>query len=227
MNKKIEEILKTYEGDDTNLCYYVFNILKESETPGNDLKFFIEKVKIQDLDSDSTYILEKIFSTNELQWLDSTYGKYINELLFMIVNKAHSSNWDIEKFYNVLWEKIDANIFFEDEKIKEFALFKITQNSLMPYVEIGTSLLMDNKEFSDIIKKDKNIIIKIKHILSLNFTQKTEVASLILNEIQKVESFKEQSVILAIALDDFTQKTMKDLTQMLGNADIKIKKTNN
>ncbi len=84
--------------------------------------------------------------------------------------------------------------------------------------------LIANKEFSDIIKKDKNIIIKIKHILSLNFTQKTEVASLILNEIQKVESFKEQSVILAIALDDFTQKTMKDLTQMLGNADIKIKK---
>lgn len=53
--------------------------------------------------------------------------------------------------------------------------------------------LIANKEFSDIIKKDKNIIIKIKHILSLNFTQ----------------------------------KTMKDLTQMLGNADIKIKKTNN
>lgn len=46
------------------------------------------------------------------------------------------------------------------------------------------------------------------------------------------DSYKENkmykfSKFLSNALDDFTQKTMKDLTQMLGNADIKIKKTNN
>ena len=81
---------------------------------------------------------------------------------------------------------------------------------------------MDDEQFSDILEKNKEIIIKIRHILSLNFTQKTEVASLLLKEIQKNKSFKEQCVILAIALDDFTQGKVNGLMQMLGNTNVKF-----
>lgn len=81
---------------------------------------------------------------------------------------------------------------------------------------------MSDEKFSEILEKNKDLIIKIRHILSLNFTQKTEVASLILNEIQKNKSFEEQSVILAIVLDEFTQRKVNGLMQMLGNANVKF-----
>ena len=220
MNEKIDEILKTYAGDDTDLCYYIFNILKQTERPGSGLKYFMEKIRTRN--PDATYVLEKKFSINELQQLDSIYAKYTNELLTAVVNKAHLANWSVDKFYNVLWEKLDTDILFEDDKTKSFVLFKLAQNSLMPYIEIESPLSMDDEKFSDILERNKDTIIKIRHILALNFTQKTEVASLILKEIQKNELYEEQCVILAIALDDFTQVKVNGLMQMLGNANVKI-----
>ena len=220
MNEKIEKILRTYVGDDTDLCYYIFNILNQSENPGSGLKYFMEKVRTRN--SDETYPLENKFSINELQQLDSIYSKYIDELLVAIVNKAHLSKWNIGKFYDTLWEKISTDILFENEKIKSFVLFKMAQNPLMPYLEIKSPLSMSDEKFSEILDKNKDLIIKIRHILSLNFAQKTEVASLILNEIQKNKSFEEQSVILAIVLDDFTQRKVNGLMQMLGNANVKF-----
>ena len=220
MNEKIDEILKTYAGDDTDLCYYIFDILKQTERPGSGLKYFMEKIRTRN--SDATYVLEKKFSINELQQLDSIYAKYTNELLTAVVNKAHLANWSVDKFYNVLWEKLDTDILFEDDKTKSFVLFKLAQNSLMPYIEIESPLSMDDEKFSDILERNKDTIIKIRHILALNFTQKTEVASLILKEIQKNELYEEQCVILAIALDDFTQVKVNGLMQMLENANVKI-----
>lgn len=118
--------------------------------------------------------------------------------------------------------KISTDILFENEKTKSFVLFKMAQNPLMPYVEIESPLSMSDEKFSEILEKNKDLIIKIRHILSLNFAQKTEVASLILNEIQKNKSFEEQSVILAVVLDDFTQRKVNGLMQMLGNANVKF-----
>ena len=220
MNEKIDEILMTYVGDDTDLCYYIFDILKQSENPGSGLECFMEKIRTRS--SDATYSLEKKFSINELQQLDSIYAKYINELLNAMVNKAHLSSWSVGKFYDSLWEKINTDILFENDKVKSFVLFKLAQNPLMPYMEIESPLSMDDEQFSDILEKNKEIIIKIRQKLSLNITQKTEVASLLLKEIQKNKSFKEQCVILAIALDDFTQGKVNGLMQMLGNTNVKF-----
>ena len=220
MNEKIEMLLSTYAGDDTDLCYYILDILNQSENPGSSLEYFMEKVRTRS--SDETYSLEKKFSINELQQLDSIYSKYVDELLVAIVNKAHLSKWNIGKFYDTLWEKISTDILFENEKTKSFVLFKMAQNPVMPYVEIDSPLSMSDEKFSEILEKNKDLIIKIRHILSLNFTQKTEVASLILNEIQKNKSFEEQSVILAIVLDEFTQRKVNGLMQMLGNANVKF-----
>lgn len=220
MNEKIDEILKTYVGDDTDLCYYIFDILKQAERPGSGLEYFMEKIRTRS--SDATRVLEKKFSIGELQRLDSIYAKYINELLTAMVNKAHLANWSVNKFYDALWEKLNTDILFEDDKIKAFVLFKFAQNSLMPFIEIESPLSMNNERFSDILERNKDTVIKIRHILALNFTQKTEVTSLILKEIQKNKSFEEQCVILAIALDDFTQGKINGLMQMLGNANVKL-----
>ena len=222
MNNKIEEILRTYTGEDTDLCYYIFDILNNSENPGRGLGYFMEKIRTRS--SDKTYQLEKKFSTNELQQLDSIYSKYIDELLVAIVNKAHLSKWNIEEFYDTLWKKISTDILFDNERTKAFVLFKVAQNPLMPYVEIESPLSMSNEKFSEICEKNEDLIIKIKHILSLDFNQKTEIASLILNEIQKNKSFEEQSVILGVVLYYFQQSKVNELMlmQMSRNANVEL-----
>lgn len=220
MKTKIDEILNTYSGEDTDLCYYIFNLLRQADAPGNDLGYFMKKIRTPS--SDKSQILEKRFSLEELQKLDSLYAQYINELLRAIVNKAHLSDWSTNEFYNVLWEKISTDIFFEDDKAKAFVLFKLAQNSLMPFAEFESPLSMDNETFNNILESNKDTILKIRHIFALNLTQKTEVTSLILKEIQNCKSFEEQCVVLAVALDDFTQGKVNTLMQMFGNANVKI-----
>ena len=51
--------------------------------------------KVRTRSSDETYSLEKKFSINELQVLDSIYSKYVDELFVAIVNKALLSKWII------------------------------------------------------------------------------------------------------------------------------------
>lgn len=198
MSNKVDEILMTYEGNDTDLCYYIFNTLNNSENPGYDLEYFIEKIRTQE--SNKTYSLEKKFSNYELAQLDSFYSKYIEGLLLVIVKKAHLSKWDKKKFYNFLWEKISTDSYFEKDKEKSFALFKVAQMPLMPYVELESPMSMSDEKFGEILEKNENSIIKIRHILSLDFMQKTETASLIVDEIQKGQSYEDKSVIMAVVL---------------------------
>ncbi len=218
MNEKIANILNNYVGDDTDLCCYIFHILRQEEKPAVGLRYFYENIRINK--SNASQILEKQYTTEELTKLDNLYAKYINELLPMIVNKAHLEHWSVEKFYEVLWKKINTDIFFDNDKIRAFVIFQFAQNKLMPYMEIDHPLTMKDEIFTDILNKNQLIIMKIRHILSLNLSQKTEVASLILKELQNVETFEDQCVVLAFALEDFTQNKLNGFMQILSNGNI-------
>ena len=116
--------------------------------------------------------------------------------------------------------KINTDIFFDNDKIRAFVIFQFAQNKLMPYMEIDHPLTMKDEIFTDILNKNQLIIMKIRHILSLNLSQKTEVASLILKELQNVETFEDQCVVLAFALEDFTQNKLNGFMQILSNGNI-------
>lgn len=220
MNEKILALLNNYVGDDTDLCYYVFDILRQEEKPEVGLQYFYENIRIKK--SNASQVLEKHYSIEELTKMDKLYTQYINDLLLMTVNKAHLEHWNTEKFYGVLWKKINTDLFFDDNKIKAFVIFKFAQNMLMPYIEIDDPLTMKDSAFNDISNQNQLVIMKIRHILSLNFSQKTEVSSLILKELQNVKTFEEQSVILAIALEDFTQYKLNGLMQVLSSGNIQV-----
>lgn len=171
MNEKIANILNNYAGDDTDLCCYIFHILRQEEKPAVGLKYFYENIRTNK--SNASQILEKQYTMEELTKLDNFYTKYINDLLLMIVNKAHLEHWSVEEFYEVIWEKINTDIFFDDDKIKAFVIFQFAQNKLMPYMENDHLLAMKNELFTDTLYKNQLIIMKIRHILSLSLFQKT------------------------------------------------------
>lgn len=220
MNEKIADVLNNYEGEDIDLCYNIYDILKQEEKPEVGLKYFYNNIKLKK--SNTSQILKGQYSTDELMKMDKLYSNYINEMLSMLVNKAHFEQWNAEKFYSVMWEKINTDLFFDNDRIKSFVIFKFAQNMLMPYIEIDTPLTMGNETFINIFNKNILIIMKIRHILSLNLSQKTEVSSLILKELENVKTFEEQSVILAVALDDFTSDKLNGVLQVLNGRNIQI-----
>ena len=154
--------------------------------------------------------------------MDSLYSKYINMFLKTLMEKAHLANWGKTKFYEYLWNSLNTDLILEDDKVRSFAMLRYAQSDLMPYIEVGKPLSMNDEEFSKILRANMRVVNKIKHIVALNYSQKTEVASLILNEVMSVKTEKERAVILAIALDIVTQSKLNGMTTMLNKIGIEI-----
>lgn len=222
VTKEIADIIKTYAGEDIDLCFYIFQLLKEKENPVINLMEFFEKIGMQK--SDGSFILEKVIEDEELSKMDSLYSKYINMFLKALIEKAHLENWDKTKFYEHLWNSLNTDLILENDRIRSFAILRYAQNDLMPYIEIGKPISMSDEEFSKILKENMRVINKIKHIVALNYSQKTEVASLILNEVMSVKTENERAVILAVALDVVIQSKLDGITTMLNKIGIEIEK---
>ena len=69
---------------------------------------------------------------------------------------------------------------------------------------------MENDEYRNILENYKDSIERIKYILSVPFEQRTEVASLILQELKDKE-YKVQSVLLSRALFMHSKKKLRSI----------------
>ena len=220
VTKDIMDIIKTYAGEDIDLCFYILQVLKEKDNSAAGLMDFFENIGLQK--SNSSFILPKVIGNEELAKMDSLYSKYINMFLKTLMEKAHLENWNKTKFYEYLWNSLNTDLILEDDRVRSFAMLRYAQNDLMPYIEVGKPLSMNDEEFSKILTENRSVVNKIKHIVALNYSQKTEVASLILNEVMSVKTEKERAVILAIALDIVTQSKLNGMTSMLNKIGIEI-----
>ena len=220
VTKDIMDIIKTYAGEDIDLCFYILQVLKEKDNSAAGLMDFFENIGLQK--SNSSFILPKVIGNEELAKMDSLYSKYINMFLKTLMEKAHLENWNKTKFYEYLWNSLNTDLILEDDRVRSFAMLRYAQSDLMPYIEVGKPLSMNDEEFSKILTENRSVVNKIKHIVALNYSQKTEVASLILNEVMSVKTEKERAVILAIALYIVTQSKLNGMTSMLNKIGIEI-----
>lgn len=220
VQKNIIDIIKTYAGEDIDLCFYILQMLKKRDDSAAGLMEFLENVGLQK--SSCNFILKREVEDRELKKMDALYSKYINMFLETLVRKAHMENWNKTEFYERLWNWLNSDLMLEDDKIRSFAILRYAQSDLLPYFEIEQPLSMSNDEFSQILRKNGNTVNKIKHIIALGYSQKTEVASLILNEIMSIKAKKEQIVLLAIALDIVTQNKLDEMKMMLNKVGIEI-----
>lgn len=153
--------------------------------------------------------------------MDSSYSKYISMFLKTLVEKAHEGNWVKEKFYEYLWNGLNTDLILENDKIRSFALLRYAQSDLMPYIEVGKTLSMSDEVFAKILNDNRNVVNRIKHIVAFNYSQKTEVASLILNEIMSAKTEEER----VVAFDIVTQNKLNGLTTVLNKVGIEIEQT--
>lgn len=119
--------------------------------------------------------------------------------------------WKADEFYTVLWKKLINDDMFDNIKIYAFVLLRLAINPLLPYAELSKPVQMNDEKFSLIIKEQMPAIQRVKHILELELSQKTEVASLLLEEILKVTDYEKQIVLLAVILEEMIIHKQKEL----------------
>lgn len=216
---KIEEIIlnliNTYDCEDIDLCYYIFDSLKmlDVQEAAIGLRVFCENISYGK--SNKTLKLEKHVSKEETEQCYDTYEEYIDGMLKIFVKESHIRGETVSVFYEKLWDMMINNFAFDGDKVYSFVLFKFIENPLLPYFNLSNPMQMDNDRFSAIIQNQKMSILKIKHILEINFSQKTEYSSLILEELLKIKNFEQQTVFLAVILDALRKKELNNLWKFM------------
>jgi hypothetical protein len=214
-NENLMKLITTYDGRDIDLCYYVFEHLKSmsKEDSVQGLKLFFEEIK--KVKSNRTFKLENKVPEDVLNQYHKIYANYVNELLNTLVKKAHLNMWPVDEFYCALWDILNNDRIFNEDNVYAFVILCLAKSSLLPYIELGKPVEMDNDKFSQLVQMQMETIQKVKHILGLGLAQKTEVASLILKELLQVQDQEMQIVLLAVIFDEVVREKLNGLQNFM------------
>lgn len=210
MNKKIEQLIKNYDGKIYDLCY---KLIVESGDFKNDFQYVCENIELKN--EQKTNKIEEYFQETEIELLKKIYANVVDGLITQNIRKANYGIVKPEQFYTMLWEDVCRN--FKEIKELAFALYWIVIDKRIPYVYIGTPLSMDNDEFKEITKANIDSIEKIKYVLRAGYSQRTEEASILLKVITDIPNYKDQVVVfthLISFLQEICEKN-KILTDLL------------
>lgn len=213
MDKYIK-LLESWDGEIEDLCYEIYNMFM-SENKEKRIKCFqFICEKFGEIKSDNSVIIKKYFSDGEIDSLKELYGNYVDEAINSTRKKVVSQKLSASEFYKLLWETVFDNSLLSLKKEKVFGLLWIIVDNSIPYYELGTPLSMENEEYKKILEENKESSNRILYILSIPFEQKTEVASLILEELSGKDKVT-QAVLLAQAFAINAKRQMNGIGNIL------------
>lgn len=215
----ISLLLSTYRGNFIDCCYYIYNWCAEGEY---DLKEEADCLRIVcelfgTVKSVETKTISVYITDEKKDELIRRYGNLVNELLNTCIENAYVRGDSVEEFYFNLWFSICGNGLFSKIDEKAFALYYIAIDNKVPYFYLHQGLKMENDEYAKYIEKNQASIKKIRFILSRKFSQKTEEASLLVEELESVKTEEETIVLMATiisSLREENKRLMKLLNQI-------------
>ena len=111
--------------------------------------------------------------------------------------------------------------FCRNDKERVCALFFLANNKLIPYRNIGTGLSMTNEDFRATVAKIEDLLFEdTKYILELNYSQKTQKSSLLVDQLLSLPDKESQAVYMSMLIECI-QSRIKDQFQD-GMKDIKV-----
>lgn len=212
----ISQLLSSYRGNFIDCCYYICNWCSEQNY---DLREEADCLKIVcelygTFQSLKTQLVPEYINDDLKDTLKRRYGKLVNELLNTCIENAYYHGDSVDEFYFRLWFSICSNGLISEIEEKAFALYYIAIDNKVPYFYLHQGLKMNDDDYAQYVEKNMISIRKIKFILSKKFSQKTEEASLLVEELESVKT-EEETVILMAAIVSSLREENKRLLKLL------------
>lgn len=202
----VVQLLKLYDGELIDCCLFLYESMEENtiEIQVDCFQTFCDNYRI--ITSNRTQKIQRKIKQRDLDILTDTYGKYVDELLGSALKKAYSGGFSKIEFYDILWRSIiNSGIVTKKEEFA-FCIYYIVIDKKIPYYFLESGLKMENEEFSNYMDQCQLAISKVRFILNNNFSQKTEEASLLLKELQGLNTFEEQVVVMATIISTLREE---------------------
>lgn len=199
MREKIDELIFHYNGELYNLCY---KIIEESEDLEKDFEYTCKN--LLKTPEKKTIHIDTYIDKDDRDLIWKIYEGKVEGILSEIVNKANYGIIKPEFFYKELINDLQKNFF--DKKELAVAFERILRDSRIPFEYLGKTLTMDQDIYKKKIKKNKESIKKIMYALRIEYSQKTEQASVLLNIIEGIDGYDDKVVVFS-QLIDIIQRT--------------------
>lgn len=201
--ERIKELFSRGEGRVIDLFYEVYNYvlsLDVSEQLGA-IQYICDNAKTFGNDEENNIVIRKHFKDGMIEkyWNNANRFKHITKELAYDMSK---NNVEAIDFYLKLWENIVSNKICKNKYEKSLALLMIVDSKFIPYRTVGMGLSMNDEEFQEISSDIANKTLKdIDYILQIDYEQKTQRTSLLVEKMSSFETLEEKSVFLAMLLD--------------------------
>lgn len=199
--EQIKSFLSTADGSAFNICYHLYEIILSADADQRPHLFEVAINLFEDIDSDETIEIPISPYDSQKKELKENYGDIVNSFIEFFVNQKDPA----VSFYKKLWDAIQNDTFFPSDASKVFAFYYVVIDARVPYFELGQGYRMSNEEYRQSRQKNAAQLKKIRYILNTDFSQKTEQASLLLQELGISMPVDEESVEL---VEDYERKLM-------------------
>ncbi|MCM1123377.1 MAG: hypothetical protein NC416_12415 [Eubacterium sp.] len=138
--------------------------------------------------------VKTIFTKSDVQQL----RKKCDSLIEGVLENLLLENAPEQEFYNRLWmDGIYNNPLLQNEKEKEYALYRIWQDRRIPYFQLDDGMTMSNETYTEYCNKNKHLIKKAFFIINSSFPQRSQQGDLLLRVMSECETFEDKVVVMA------------------------------
>ncbi len=212
--KQITNYLETCEGKTIDVLFELYTILDSLECNDqiNAFQFICENNR--KIESDGSNVVKKKYFTEKQidKSLDRLYSKKIIDVIHSLVIDSIKNDIDAKQFYKKLWQLIHSTKICKSKRDRVLALYFVIDSELIPYQNVGFGKIMDESTYRDITDHlDPNLIEEIEYIINLNYEQKTQISSLLLERLLSINDKDQRIVLLSIIIDVEKSKTKRML----------------
>ncbi len=203
MNYKeiLDEFLSTCSGKVQNVFFKIYLII-ESLDESEQLPAFIYICNnVFSIDSDYSKRVDKDYYTEEQASLaHRKISKKFIPLLDALIEESAKNTVDSTEFYSRVWSLIQSSIF-KTKRERALAIFRVANHDLIPYRNVGMGLSMENEQFNNIMESlEDTVISDTEYILKLNYDQKTQRASLLVDKLLALKTNDEKVVYMSMII---------------------------
>lgn len=202
-----EQALRTYlstcSGKVLDVFYEIYQIIKEVDPDTQPKAIMCLLELMMSTNSDASHRVTKKYYTDVQR--DRIMKKFQKKEAQRMISEEASAMAQVGaqplEFYRSVWGKLRA--LCRSDREAAFALFLLVDNDLVPYRPVGIGISMSDEEYTAIAKRlHETSFPDSQYILRLHYEQKTQTASLLVDQLLSLKDRASQAVYMAMLIDE-------------------------
>lgn len=216
--KALSDFLSTCDGLVRDVFFSIYSIIESLDATEQPAAVMFLCENALTLKSDYSKRIEKGYYTDaQAENADKKINRKFKPILNQLIEKSSKNSVPSFEFYKSVWEIIQSSIF-RTKRERALALFKVVDHDLIPYRSVGTGLSMEQEEYKLIVDElEQTVLDDTEYIMKLDYEQKTQRASLLVDKLLSLHNKEKQTVYMALLINGIESNVKEELKDMIEN----------